>query len=94
MKKLVCMMDVGPRSVFRLIHILGANKVASVWMPHNLTEDQCVLHANIALGHYQSWTDDNSTLDRIILICETWLRSYDPQDDYASRQWVFPEQDP
>ena len=94
MEELAAMMGVGYGSVFRLIHTLDANKVASVWEPHELTEDQRVLPANIALDHYQSWTDDNSILDRIITIDETWLKSYDPQDNYASRQWVFPDEDP
>ncbi len=94
MEELAAMMGVGNGSVFRLIHALGANNVASVWVPHELTEDQRALRANIALDHYQSWTDDNSILDRIIAIDETWLKSCDPQDDYASRQWVFPDEGP
>ena len=94
MEELASMMDVGLGSVFRLIHAMGANKVASRWVPHNLTENQLVRRANIAWTHYDNWTDDNSMLDRIIAIDETWLRSYDPQDDYASRRWVFPGEDP
>ena len=94
MEELASMMDVDLGSVFRLIHAMGANKVVSVWVPHNLTEDQRVLRANIAWGHYDRWTDDSTILDRIIAIDETWLRSYDPQDDYASRQWAFPDEDP
>jgi hypothetical protein len=85
-EELAAMMGVGYGSVFRLIHTLGSNKVASVWVPHELTEDQRALSENIALDHYQSWTDDNSILDKIIAIDETWLKSYDPLDDYASRQ--------
>ena len=49
MEELAAMMGVGYGSVFRLIHALGANKVASVWVPHELTEDQRALRANIAL---------------------------------------------
>ena len=86
MEELASMMDVGLGSVFRLIHAMGPNKVTSVWVPHNLNEDQLVLRANIVWGHYDSWTDDTSILDRIIAIDETWLKSYDPQDDRASRQ--------
>ena len=94
MEELASMMDVGLGSIFRLIHAMGVNKVVSVWVPHNLTEDQRVLRANIAWEHYNRWTNDNTILDRIIAIDETWLRSYDPRDDYASRQWVFPDEDP
>jgi hypothetical protein len=75
MEELAAMMGVGYGSVFRLIHALGANKVASVWAPNELTEDQRALRANIALDYYLSWTDDNSILDRIIAIDETWLKS-------------------
>ncbi len=78
----------------RLRSIMVENREATTHRPHELTEDQRALRANIALDHYQSWTDDNSILDRIIAIDETWLNSYDPQDDYASRQWVFPDEDP
>ena len=94
MEELASMMGAGFRSVFRLIHTMGANRVASVWVPHYLTEDQRVLRANIALDNYDNWTDDNSILDRIIAIDETWLKSYDPQDDYASCQWIFLDEDP
>jgi hypothetical protein len=93
MEGLAAMMGVGYGSVVRIIHAVGANKVTSVWVPHELTEDQRVLHANIALDQYQSCTDDNSILDRIIAIDETWLKSYDPHDDYASRQWVLLNED-
>ena len=88
------MMGAGFGSVFRLIQAMGANKVALVWVPHDLTEYQRVQRENIALDHYDSWTDDNSILDRIIAIDETWLKSYDPQDDYAWRRWVFPDEEP
>ena len=94
MEELASMMGAGFRSVFRLIHTMGANRVASVWVPHYLTEDQRVLRANIALDNYDNWTDDNSILDRIIAIDENWLKIYGPQDDYASRQWVFSDEDP
>ena len=86
MEELASMMDVGLG--------MGANKVASVWVPHELTHEQRVLRANMAWDHFERYTDDNTILDRIIAIDETWLRSYDPKDDYASRQWVFPDQDP
>ena len=39
MEELASMIDVGLGSVFRLIYFMGANKVASAWVPHNLTED-------------------------------------------------------
>ena len=94
MEELASMMDVGLGSVFRLIHEMGAHKIASRWVPHNLTEDQRVQRANIARGHHERWTNDNSVLDRIIAIDETWLKSYDPQDDYAWRRWVFPDEEP
>ena len=94
MEELAAMMGVGYGSVFRLIHELGANKVASVWVPHELTEVQRALRANIASNHYESWHRDNSILDRIIAIDETWLRRYDRKDNYASRQWVFPDEEP
>ena len=94
MEELASIMDVGLGSVFRLIHAMGANKAASRWVLYNLTENQLVRLANIAWTHYDNWTDDNSMLDRIIAIDETWLRSYDPQDDYASHRWVFPGKDP
>ena len=66
MEELASMMGVGLGSVFRLIHAMDADKVASVWVPHNLTEDQRVLRANTSWEHYDRWTDDNSILDRII----------------------------
>ena len=59
MEELAAMMGVGYGSVFRLIHELGANKVASLWVPHELTEAQRVQRANIALNHYESWHRDN-----------------------------------
>ena len=93
-EELASMMDVGFGLVFRPVHAMGANKVVSRWVPHELTHEQRILRANMARYHFERYTNDNTILDRIIAIDETWLRSYDPKDDYASRQWVFPDEDP
>ncbi len=50
---------------------MGAKKIASRWVPHDLTPAQKQLRADICDEHLQRYKADNDILARIIAIDET-----------------------
>jgi hypothetical protein len=79
-------------SVLRILHDIGAKKLKSRYVPHQLTERQIQVRMNIAgklLARYQRESD---FLNKIVAIDETWLKSYDPKDTSATSEWLLPQQ--
>lgn len=72
----------------------GYRKIAGRWVPHDLTPEQrhtrYITSSNLLSRH----SLDESFLDRIIAIDETWIHSYDPLDNNQARQWLLPGQKP
>ena len=87
-------LGISTSSTKRLLKEVGAKKIASRWVPHDLTPDQKKLRADICDEHLQRYNADNDVLARIIAIDETWIKSYDPSDPRSSRQWRLPGQSP
>ncbi len=81
-------------STRRLLKEVGAKKIASRWVPHDLTPAQKQLRADICDEHLQRYNADNDILARIIAIDETWIKSYDLSDPRSSHQWRLPGQSP
>ena len=81
-------------STWRMLHMRGYRKIASRWVPHDLTPAQrntrYITSSNLLSRH----SLDESFLGRIIAIDETWIRSYDPLDNNQARQWLLPSQEP
>ena len=81
-------------SLINVLKDIKAKKLRSRWIPHELTKRQQQLRKNIAgklLARYQR---ERGFLDKIIVIDETWLKSYDPQDPRQTSEWLLPEQKP
>lgn len=87
-------LGVSTSSTRRLLKEVGAKKIASRWVPHELTPAQKQLRADICDEHLQRYNADNDILARIIAIDETWIKSYDPSDPRSSHQWRLPGQSP
>jgi hypothetical protein len=50
--------------------------------------------ARISAEHLERYNNDPGMVDRIISIDETWLKYYDPEDYWSSRQYRLPGQEP
>jgi hypothetical protein len=74
-------------SVKCMLKELGAKKVSSRWVPHELNPAQKDSRVEICQENLDKHKHDNSMLDRIIAIDETWAKSYDPRDSQTSKQW-------
>ena len=67
-----------------VLHILkerlGMRKIASRWVPHDLTEMQKWLRYDAARNHLERYEREGEAfLCRIITLDETWAKSYEPQ---------------
>ena len=78
----------------RLLKEVGAKKITTRWVPHDLTPTQKQKRVDICAEHLESYNNDPEFLERIIAIDETLIRSYDPKDSFNSRQWRLPGQEP
>lgn len=78
----------------KLLKEIGAKKIATRWVPHQLTPIQKKLRVDVCTEHLERYISDHKMLDRIIAIDETWLKYYDPKDYWASRQYRLPGQPP
>jgi hypothetical protein len=74
--------------------VIGAKKIASRWVQHELKPELKELRVNISAEHLERCKNNPDILERIIAIDETWLKSYDPRDAKSSCQWVLPSQTP
>jgi hypothetical protein len=81
-------------SLLRLLKEMGARKLKSRWIPHELTERQKHSRYNIAAKHLARYQREPSFLDKIVAIDETWLKSYDPKDARQASEWLLPGQKP
>ena len=87
-------LEVSRSSVLRMFEELGARKVASRWVPHELDKSQMNNRMAIAEELLKWYNQDNGILQRIISIDETYLKSYDPRDSESSKTWCLPGQNP
>ncbi len=71
----------------KLLKEIGAKKIATRWVPHQLTLAQKKSRVDICTEHLERYNSDHEILDRIIVIDETWFKYYDPKDYWASRQY-------
>ena len=76
----------------RILKEIGAKKLKSRWIPHDLTSRQQQSRHNIAGKHLARYQRESGFLNRIIAIDETWIKSYDPVDSRHSSEWLLPGQ--
>lgn len=81
-------------SLLRLLKEIGARKLKSRWIPHELTDRQRLSRYNVASKHLARYQREPSFLNKIIAIDETWLKSYDPEDARQASEWLLPGQKP
>ena len=86
------MLGVSQKSISRMMQRIGMAKVASRWVPHNLTEIGKQRRVEIVTDMINWHVTDATFLDRIIAIDETWLYSYDPRDPQSRKEWCYPNE--
>jgi len=79
-------------SLMRLLKEIGAKKVKSRWLPHELTPRQEQARHNIAGKHLARYQRESGFLNKIVAIDETWIKSYNPEDSRQSSEWLLPGQ--
>ena len=75
-----------------VLHILkerlGMRKIASQWVPHDLTEMQKWLRYDAARNHLECYEREGEAfLRHIITLDETWAKSYEPQMKRQLNEW-------
>jgi hypothetical protein len=81
-------------ALYTTLQEIGARKIKSRWVPHELTQRQIQARMNLAGKHLARFQRESGFLDKIIAIDETWLKSYDPEDSRQSSEWLLPGQKP
>ena len=81
-------------SLQRILSELNAKKVKSRWCPHELTEVQKQARHAVAGKHLARYQREPGFLHKIIAIDETMLKSYDPEDERQTSEWLLPGQKP
>jgi len=67
---------------------MGMRKIASRWVPHDLTKMQKRLRYDAARNHLERYEREGEAfLHRIITLDETWAKSYEPQMKRQSNEW-------
>ncbi|GBL95670.1 hypothetical protein AVEN_100221-1 [Araneus ventricosus] len=71
-----------------LKEVLGMRKIASRWVPYDLTEMQKWLRYDAARNHFERYEcEGEAFLRRIIALDETWAKPYEPQLKRQSNEW-------
>ena len=92
--QLVDVMGISRGSIYLLLKKGGYRKIGSIWLPHELSEDDLQRRVRESRANLRWFGRDARMLGRIIAIDETWLRSYSPLDPEQAREWRLPGEDP
>jgi len=87
-------LGVSKATVSRMINEIGAKKVCTRWVPHELNIGNKQTRIDSCQENLNMYRTSKDMLDRIIAIDESWLRSYDPQDSQSAKRWCLPSQEP
>jgi len=79
-------------SLMRLLKEIGAKKVKSRWLPHELAPRQEQAQHYIAGKHLARYQRESGFLNKIVAMNEMWIKSYNPEDSRQSSEWLLPGQ--
>jgi hypothetical protein len=80
-------------STHNLLVEMDYRKVGSHWLPHELSCEGKRIRVEKCKENLDRYTEDESILDRIIAIDETYIRSYMPHDRHLAREWRLPHEE-
>ena len=84
--QLVEVMGISRGSIHILLKNGGYRKIGSIWLPHELSEEDMQKRVRAARANLWWFERDARMLGRIIATDETWLRSYSPLDPQQARE--------
>ena len=82
-------LGIGKGSLYKLLSNLHVRKVYSKWVPYRLTDGQKLQRLEACQTHLHRLGNEPDFLDRIVANDETWIRSYDPLDSRAAKEWRY-----
>lgn len=87
-------LSISQPTISRMLTELGARKIASRWVPHELTVTNKQNRVDMCQENINNYGNDIDLWDRVIAIDESYLRSYDPKDAKSAKKWCLPGQTP
>ena len=72
--------------------ILGMTRVCAKFISKLLTTEQKDLHSEIAHDNLEMVSDDENVLKKVIIVDESWVYGYDPENKQQSSQWKRPDE--
>ncbi|KAI6651220.1 Histone-lysine N-methyltransferase SETMAR-like [Oopsacas minuta] len=86
---------IGKAAINTILHdCFGIRRLASRWIPHNLSEMQLEARVEWCKLMLKKFKGGESKRVYDILTCdETWIYQYDPETKQQSSIWVFPVED-
>lgn len=85
-------LQVSKTTISRMLAELGARKISTRWVPHELNLANKQNRIDICTENLNMYKSSTDMLNRVIAIDESWLRSYDPQDAQQAKRWCLPGQ--
>lgn len=86
-------LQVPKTTIHRILTVeLGMRKLNSVFVPHNLKENQKQIRVQYAKEIIRSAQNDKNFLYSIVTGDETWFFAYEPETKRQSAEWRLPEE--
>ena len=88
--ELVDVMGISHGSIYLLLKRGNYRKVGSIWLPHQLSDQDLEMRVRAARNNLQWFRRNLRMLGKIIAIDETYVRLYNPLDRQQAREWRLP----
>ena len=87
-----CCLGISHDSAHKILTVdLGKKKICAKWVPHLLTEEQCVNRTQLCAAHLRRHRREGvAFLNRIVACDETWAHSWEPELKRQSAEWLSP----
>ena len=78
-------------SVSTILHDrLGMRKLTACWVPKSLSDKQMATRASVCSALLKRFRSKDDFLLCLVIVDETWVHYYEPENKAQSRQWVGP----
>ena len=65
-------------------------KLTARWVPKSLSDEQMATRASVCSALLKHFRSKDDFLLRLVIVDETWVYYYEPENKAQSRQWVGP----
>ena len=78
-------------SVSTILHDrLGMRKLTAHWVPRSLSDKQMASRSSVCSALLKPFRSKDDFIFRLVIVDETWVHYYEPENKTQSRQWVGP----